>query len=144
MAADHFWSEGLEDTDACRGPGALRGGRRRPPRGARLPPSLPAPARGEAGSGSTDPRDFCQRGLRLRETATECLGAMNTYVFIVGHKVGDDTLAATGQCAPADRGRSRNALDRPLLREANGFDARGLRHSRPDSETAGIPQISQD
>ena len=55
VAAPHSWTAEVERTDARRGPRALRGGCRRSPRGARLPSSLPAPARGEAGSGSTDP-----------------------------------------------------------------------------------------
>src|SRR5215212_8761750 len=55
VAAPHFWTAEVERTDARRGPRALRGVCRRPPRGARLPSSLSASARGEAGSGTTDP-----------------------------------------------------------------------------------------
>jgi len=55
VVAPHSWTAEMERTDARRGPRALRGGCRRPPRGARLPSSPPAPARGEAGLGSTDP-----------------------------------------------------------------------------------------
>src|SRR5919112_2633515 len=92
MAADHFRSEGLEVTDARRRPRALRGGCRRPPRGARLRESVPAPVVTSARTCGEDPGDVQPGHTRARRAPTRALVAVNPYVFIVGSARSGTTL----------------------------------------------------
>src|SRR5215208_5806395 len=84
MAADHFRSEGLEDTDALRGPRALRGRGRRAARGTRIPARRVRSAGGDDGKHVKDPELLSTGPPRAWLATTEGLAGVNPYVFIVG------------------------------------------------------------